>query len=120
MRFVTSCAIVAAVGAIAFASAAAAADVPVPQGPPEYYGDAPADEGYVYQRPPAVYGYPQQPPPAYYYEYGPPAVAVVPGPYYLRRHYVYGGPPYRVRGYAPYVARGSAIGHYGNRGHNRW
>ncbi len=110
----------AAVGAIAFncvgAGVATAADFATPGAPPpQYYGEQqyyepPVQEGYIVRPPAPVYGYP---PPAYYgYGYGPPPVAVVPGPYYPP--YYYGGGyryrPYVARGYGPY--RGG-YRHYG-------
>jgi hypothetical protein len=129
MRNFRSRATAAAVGAIAISSvaigSAAAADVPQGQlqpPAPEYYRGGSVEDRYVYQQPPAIYGYPP-PPPVSYYEYGPPPIVVLPEPYYLRRHYalVYGGPSYGVRHYPPHVARG--FGRYDrpwDRGHHRW
>ena len=131
MRDFSTRTIAAVVGVIATCGlgigSAAAADIPVREAPPpqygesqDYYGAPPIEERYVYRRPPAVYGYPA-PPPGSYYEYGPPTVVVLPPPYYLRRPYAYGGPPYAVRGYAPYVARdyGRYAGRW-SRGYHRW
>jgi hypothetical protein len=129
MRNFTSRATAAAVGAIAITSVAigTAAAVFAPQGqlqlpPPEYYRGGSVEERYVYQQPPAIYGYPP-PPSVTYYEYGPPPIVVLPEPYYRRRPYglAYGGPPYGVRHYAPYVARGFVRYDYlRDRGHHRW
>jgi len=107
MRILTSCAIAAAVGAIALGSVApaAAADIPVRPGPgPEYYGEPAPDDGYVYRRPPTAY---IVPPPRVYYA---PPVAVGPAPYYYPRPFygpVYGALPYAYGprlawGYGPY------------------
>jgi hypothetical protein len=117
MRNLARSAVAAAVGAIAWGSlglgAAHAADIRVPEaqqqaGPgyyeesEEYYRGPPVEQGY-YRPAPRVY---VAPPPVYY---GPPAVAVLPGPYYRRPYY--GGPVYGVRRFGPRIAR--AYGPYG-------
>jgi hypothetical protein len=127
MRNILACS-VAAVAAMAFGSAASAADLPQGQYqpvPPQYQGQPPADYGYGqppveqgYPPPQYGYGYPPPPPVTYYQEAVPPVV-VVPRPYYPRPYYgpVYGGGyPYRW-GYGPHVARGYE--HWGH-GYRRW
>ena len=120
-------------GVIVFASVgigtAAAADVPEAEleapspeynrPPPRYYGPEPGES---YMPPPRVYGYPP-PQPRAYSSYGPPPVAILPEPYYLRRRYRLGYAigPYGVRGYGPPIA--GIYGRYGHRayrGYPRW
>ena len=131
MRNIMNRPIAAAMGAIAFGSvgigSSAAADIPTtPQAqvqppPPDYYASPPVEEGYAYP-PPLVYGYPP-PPPTSYYEYGAPPVVIIPRPYYFGRHYgpIYGGRPYGVPSYGPYVARDyGRYGHQWGRGYRGW
>jgi hypothetical protein len=90
-----------ALGVLASAPHARAADMGVPYGPPpqaDYgapYGAPPAAPGYY--PPPVAYDYPPPPPPAYY-AYAVPPYVVAPGPYYW-------GAPY-WRGYGARFAYG--------------
>lgn len=123
MTNVMNRALAACAGTIALACAviqpANAADIPAyPQ-----YGGPPVEESYVYQERPRAYRYAPAPP--VYYEQAPPAVVVVPEPYYVppRRVYVAPGyPGYGAYGYRPYVARGYGYHNGGHHyhGHRRW
>jgi hypothetical protein len=133
MTNVTKRAIAACAGTIALACAviqpATAADMP-PQYPPQYGGPPPVEEGYGYQEPPRAYRYgpaPQAvyPAPPVYYEHAPPAVVVVPEPYYVPRRRVYvdpGYPGYGAYGYGyrPYIAGGYGYHRGWGHGPRRW
>ena len=121
-------ALVACAGTIALACAviqpAKAADIP-PQYP--QYGGPPVEEGY--REPPRAYRYAPAPP--VYYEHAPPAVAVVPEPYYVPRRRVYVDPGYHGYGAYGYGYRPYAGGygyhrgwghhhHHHHHGHRRW
>ncbi len=131
MTNVTKRALAACVGTFALACSvmqpANAADIPAqPQ-----YGGPPVEENYVYQER-RVY---RQPAPVYY-EHAPPAVVVMPEPYYVPSRRVYVEPGYGAYGYRPYVARGYGYHrgwghrhhhhhhhghrHHHHRGHGRW